>query len=340
MSVQTYVFGEFRLDPEDRRLTLGGETVELNARYLDALLLMLATPGRLVSKERFHDEVWRGIPVTDEALTQCIRTLRRALGDDANAPRFIETVPRHGYRFIALVEQAGLVADAPLVRRAPSPWFEAGAAALGAGAAGSLFGLAYAASGLVTPAVGTASTLLVMVSLALFLGLLAGGAVGLGIAYGARKRGWWIVAGGAAGGLLVGGIANLLGNDLFTLLFGHAPEAMTGAPEGLVLGAATGLGAWIANRMEGRPLWRRALPGLAAGGLAGLGIALVGGRLLAGSLAALAARFPDTNLKLDALGDAAIGSTGLALVTAAEGALFAGSVVAALTLARSWRGSS
>ena len=44
------------------------------------------------------------MPVTDEALTQCIRTLRRKLGDDANRPRFIETVPKHGYRFIAPVE--------------------------------------------------------------------------------------------------------------------------------------------------------------------------------------------------------------------------------------------
>ena len=44
------------------------------------------------------------MPVTDEALTQCIKTLRRQLGDDASRPRFIETVPKHGYRFIAPVE--------------------------------------------------------------------------------------------------------------------------------------------------------------------------------------------------------------------------------------------
>ena len=48
-------------------------------------------------------EVWRGIPVTDEALTQCIRTLRKQLGDDAARPRFIETVPKNGYRFVAPV---------------------------------------------------------------------------------------------------------------------------------------------------------------------------------------------------------------------------------------------
>ncbi len=336
MEPARYCFGDFIVDAADRRLTREGETVELNARYLDALLLMLATPGRLVSKDRFHDEVWRGIPVTDEALTQCIRTLRRALGDDASAPCFIETVPRHGYRFIAAVERAG-EPMAPLARpRAHSPWPEAAAGSLGAGAAGAVVGLAYASSGLVAPGIGAASTLLVMISLALFLGLVAGGAVGLGIAVGAAqksRRGLWSMAGGALGGLLVGGVAHMVGTDLFNLLFGRAPNAMTGAPEGFALGAATGVGAWLASRANGRPLWRRALPGFAAGGLAGLAIALLGGRLLAGSLVSLAAKFPGTHLS----DEGAIGSTGLALVTAAEGAVFAASVAGALTLVRRLR---
>ena len=85
----------------DRRLSRDDEPVELNARYLDALALLVREAGKLVSKDRFLDEVWRGVPVTDEALTQCIKTLRRQLGDDAASPRFIETVPKHGYRFIA-----------------------------------------------------------------------------------------------------------------------------------------------------------------------------------------------------------------------------------------------
>ena len=54
------------------------------------------------------------MPVTDEALTQCIKTLRRQLGDSASSPRFIETVPKHGYRFIAPVE----VMDGGALRRA------------------------------------------------------------------------------------------------------------------------------------------------------------------------------------------------------------------------------
>src|SRR3954468_23753112 len=104
MTTDCFRFDRFTLDPGDRRLRRDGAPVELNARYLDALCLLVGDAGKLIPKERFLDEVWRGIPVTDEALTQCIRTLRKQLGDDAGRPRFIETVPKHGYRFIAPVE--------------------------------------------------------------------------------------------------------------------------------------------------------------------------------------------------------------------------------------------
>ena len=104
----------------------------------------LGEPGQLVSKDRFLDEVWRGIPVTDEALTQCIRTLRKQLGDDAARPRFIETVPKHGYRFIAPVQRVEGEAAAtapPLVQAKGSPWHAfvttAIAGTMGGGAAGA-----------------------------------------------------------------------------------------------------------------------------------------------------------------------------------------------------------
>ena len=108
-------FANFELDAADRQLKRGGEAVELNGRYFDALALLASEPGRLVTKDRFLDEVWRGVPVTDEALTQCIKTLRRQLGDDAARPRFIETVPKHGYRFIAPVAGAGVARTASRV---------------------------------------------------------------------------------------------------------------------------------------------------------------------------------------------------------------------------------
>src|SRR5690606_35185160 len=152
MSATRLVFEDFLLDPGERRLTRDGAPVAISARYFDALALPVREGGRLVAKDRFMAEVWRGVPVTDEARTQCIRALRRALGDEAARPRFIETVPRHGYRFIAPVRaEADPAAPVAPARR---DWREAlrrgGAGTLGAGLAGMLGGLVYgfaAASG-------------------------------------------------------------------------------------------------------------------------------------------------------------------------------------------------
>ncbi len=111
----SYRFDVWHLDATDRRLTRDGAPVDVNARYLDALVLLVRENGRLVTKDQFFDEVWRGVPVTDEALTQCIKTLRRTLGDDASRPRFIETVPKHGYRFVAaIVASDAAVSDATI----------------------------------------------------------------------------------------------------------------------------------------------------------------------------------------------------------------------------------
>jgi DNA-binding winged helix-turn-helix (wHTH) protein len=347
MPTAAYSFGPFELDPEDRRLTRGGEPVELNARYFDALLLMIATPGRLVSKDRFHDEVWRGIPVTDEALTQCIRTLRRALDDDAAAPQYIETVPRHGYRFIAPVEAGGVAAAPIAAARGFPPWTDAVAAAFGGGLAGVVGALLYVTVGLVTPGIGAASTLMVLISINLLLGLAAGGAVGLGVALATNRKGRasaWAIAGGGVGGLAIGAVAHMVGNDLFQLLFGRSPGTITGALEGALLGAAVGLGACMAARFFERSVPLQLAPAFVAGGLAGLAMPLLGGRLMAGSLAELAANFPDSRLRLgrfgSLFGETGFGEASLLAATAAEGALFAGGTVTAIVLARRFRRGS
>lgn len=329
-----FSFGSFRLDPAERRLTRDGAPVEVSARYLDALILLATEEGRLVTKDRFMDEVWRGVPVTDEALTQCIRALRRALGDDAANPRFIETVPRYGYRFIA--PSNGVHPD----HRTPFEsgrfdWIElarvSGAAALGGGVAGIVGALAYVAAGLVAPGIGAASTLLVLVSVNLVLGLAGGLFVGAGIALASRggRTVLGIVLGAGAGGLVVGALARTIGSDLLTLFFGRAPHSITGALEGLALGAATGLAAWIALRRDTASPLLRAGPAPALGALAGVLIALAGGRLMLGSLASLAREYPQTNLRLEGLTPAV-----LTAATVLECALFAGCVTAALIWAR------
>ena len=130
----TIRFGDFALDTANRRLLRDGEEVDLGSRYFDALALLVSRRGELVTKDAFMDDVWRGIPVTDEALTQCIRTLRRALGDDASAPRFIQTVPKHGYRFLGEIE--GAAPDTAAAPRASLPSRIAGACTLAGLAAG------------------------------------------------------------------------------------------------------------------------------------------------------------------------------------------------------------
>jgi DNA-binding winged helix-turn-helix (wHTH) protein len=350
-------FERFILDPADRRLTRDDEPVELNARYLDALALLLRDAGKLVSKDRFLDEVWRGVPVTDEALTQCIKTLRRQLGDDAASPRFIETVPKHGYRFIAPVEWADGAPGSAAARAARAPfqgvpsyrWRELMviglAGTIGGGAAGAIGGLVYGFAGAsqpIEPGIGAASVLVVLLSLSTLIALIGGAGVGFGMAagFGSGRFGLSAIAGGAAGGLIVGAVVKLLGVDAFNLLFGQSPGDITGAAEGALLGGAAGLGAWLGSRGDGSARLRRSVAFAAlAGGAAGILIAFFGGRLMGGSLDLLASRFPDSRLRLDQIG-ALFGETGFGPVTRTvtgglEGGLFAGCVVGAMIIA--WR---
>jgi DNA-binding winged helix-turn-helix (wHTH) protein len=343
----SFRFDRFLLDLGERQLRCDDAPVELNGRYFDALSLLVREAGTLVSKDRFFGEVWRGVPVTDEALTQCIRTLRRQLGDSAISPRFIETVPKHGYRFIAPVAPA----DAPDAARpsaAAAPGFRrallliGGAGTLGAGGAGVIGGLVYgfiAASQPLQPGMGTLSVLLVLLCVTTLVALIGGGGVAFGIAAAeaAAPRSWpWRVAGGAAGGLLVGAIVKLLGLDAFNLLLGQSPGDITGAGEGALLGGAVGLASWLAARARS-PRRGVAAAGL-IGGVAGVITVLPGGRLMAGSLDLLARAMPGSRLRLDAIGGL-FGETGFGpvsqIVTAGlEGALFAGCIIGAMLFVR------
>ena len=93
-------FGPYRLDPV-QGLKRGQREVRLTPRSLAVLALLASQPGRVVSKEELFTTVWQETAVTDAALATCIQEIRRALGDTARDPRFIETVHRRGYRFVA-----------------------------------------------------------------------------------------------------------------------------------------------------------------------------------------------------------------------------------------------
>ena len=340
MPPERFRFDHFTLDPGNRSLRRDGERVDLNARYLDALALLVREAGTLVSKEQFLASVWRGVPVTDEALTQCIRTLRRQLGDDAARPRFIETVPKHGYRFIAPVE-SGATAD-PAARSGFHPrhfLLLGGAGTLGGGLAGVIGGLIYGAAAASQHGGAALSVFLVLLALTAAIALIGGAGVAFGVAaarYAAPLQPRWAIAGGAMGGLAVGALVKMVGVDAFGLLLGQTPGDITGAPEGALLGGAVGLGAWLAGR---QPRLRTAIMMAAMAGAFGGGATVaLGGRLLAGSLDLLVRHFPGSRLRLDAIGglfgEAGLGPASQLATGALEGALFGTCIVGAMTLAR------
>ena len=119
MSQQTngiYEFTPFRLDEHERLLWQEGATIPLTPKAFDLLLALVERAGRLVEKEELFKTVWPDVIVEESNLSSNIALIRKALGDDASRPRFVETVPKRGYRFIAELR----VVEAPLVPGAVS----------------------------------------------------------------------------------------------------------------------------------------------------------------------------------------------------------------------------
>lgn len=95
-----YRFSDFTLSPRRRLLLREGREVPLIPRYFDLLVLLVERRHEAVHRRDIFDRVWTDVIVSDSALSQAVRTLRRTLGDDSREPRFIRTVSRHGYRFV------------------------------------------------------------------------------------------------------------------------------------------------------------------------------------------------------------------------------------------------
>src|SRR5262245_17925630 len=94
-------FRHFRFDPVSERLWRGARAISLRPKTFAVLRFLVEHAGRLVTKDELLDAVWPDTSVSDIVPIVCVRELRLALGDRADAPHFIETVPRRGYRFIA-----------------------------------------------------------------------------------------------------------------------------------------------------------------------------------------------------------------------------------------------
>ena len=94
-----YRFDNFILSPRRRLLVCNGRELPLIPRYFDLLVFLVERRQEAVHRREIFDRVWSDVVVSDSALSQAIRTLRRTLGEDPREPRFIRTVSRHGYRF-------------------------------------------------------------------------------------------------------------------------------------------------------------------------------------------------------------------------------------------------
>ena len=99
------MFGPFRLDPEEYRLQKDGLVIPLTPKTLAMLLMLVRSNGNLVEKELLIQELWPDTFVEESNVTFNISVIRKALGDTAQAPRYIETVPKRGYRFLPAVKE-------------------------------------------------------------------------------------------------------------------------------------------------------------------------------------------------------------------------------------------
>lgn len=120
---QTLHFGPYRLAGAHGPLWRGAQVVPLPPKALAVLWQLASQAGQVVTKDALLEAGWAGMVVSEAALTTCLRTLRQALGEDAQQPRYIATVHRLGYRFVAPVAAGGPVTPAgpPPVAPAPAP---------------------------------------------------------------------------------------------------------------------------------------------------------------------------------------------------------------------------
>jgi TolB-like protein/DNA-binding winged helix-turn-helix (wHTH) protein len=118
----TYRFGDFAFDPRTGELRKQGHKVRLREQPSQILMLLLARPGDLVTREEARQALWPGDTFVDfdVGLNSAVKRLRDALDDSAEEPRFVETLPRRGYRFIASVESPPFPPPPPTATEVPA----------------------------------------------------------------------------------------------------------------------------------------------------------------------------------------------------------------------------
>ncbi|MGE3344584.1 MAG: transcriptional regulator [Vicinamibacterales bacterium] len=334
-----YRFERFTLSPRRRMLWRDGEEVPLIPRYFDLLVLLIERRHEAVHRREIFERVWQDVAVSESALSQAVRTLRRTLGDDSREPRFIRTVSRHGYQFVlpgVVVEAAEPDGETAGVTAAAAPVPVPGAprsavplwqdAAIGGVAAGVVAGALGGALLVVGP--GSQAPVVIAPVLAV-LGAVCGGLGAAGVAVGisaiGARLGWPAPAawafGGAIGGATVGLTTQWLARWAGAALFG-LQVPFEGGLQGAVLGAAAGLGLAAGGATAGR---RLALVATTCG-LSGLLLTAFGHPLVGGTIHQLAqavAGSPATLAPLGRLlGEPEFGAVSGAILAVGESATF------------------
>jgi DNA-binding winged helix-turn-helix (wHTH) protein len=376
LAVPRYRFSHFTLSKRKRLLIRNGQQLSLIPRYLDLLIFLIERRRDAVHRREIFDHVWSDVIVSDSALSQAIRTLRRTLGDDPHEPRFIRTVSRHGYQFTFpdVIEEPDEDVSEPMPVRPPDVDSDLSAEARSAkaehtrqklGASASLTALvtgatrACAGATLAGAAAGVAGGLLLsaapdnaaplaIVPVLVLVGAGAGAVGGLGVGAGLAfaesssrlRNAIGLTAGAAAGGAVIGLAVQWLMRWSLAAVVGLTLP-IGGAFEGLVIGAAAGVGHAIA-RLPGHGARSRisrtaVVAAFCASGA--LALSLAGRPLVGGTLHLIAREARGSQISLAPLGrligEPGFGPVSQALIAAWEGGLFGCGVGIALLRRRS-----
>jgi DNA-binding winged helix-turn-helix (wHTH) protein len=99
--------GDWTVEPALNQLSAAGKTVKLEPKTMAVLVYLADRPGEVVTREALLSAIWPGVLVGDDSLTQVVIKLRKALGDAAENPSYIQTIPKGGYRLVAPVVRSG-----------------------------------------------------------------------------------------------------------------------------------------------------------------------------------------------------------------------------------------
>src|SRR5215469_7222526 len=121
-------FGPFEVSPDSGELRKNGRRLKLSGQAVQVLVILIENPGQVVAREELQKKLWPGASFGDfdHGLNAAVNRLREVLGDSAAEPKFIETVPRRGYRFIGSVEstsQTSATAAAETIASKPAQFW-------------------------------------------------------------------------------------------------------------------------------------------------------------------------------------------------------------------------